>query len=147
MVTKAHVGPGFLLDYRDPDTSQWVHVGQVRDIDGPSETTDEFEITNQDSEGGYKEFVATLQDGGSVSFDVVADGGDEGQQALADLKHARTTVDWRIQMPEDSDEIVYGLFFPGFINQFGNSFPLAGAWVRSCQIRVVGPVVQDVISS
>ena len=148
MTTHAHVGPGFLLDYEDPETpASWIHVGQVRDIDGPSETTEEFDITNQDSTGGFRELVATLQDGGTVSFDVVGSGGDEGQIDLAELKHDRLTVNWRIQFPEDTDGIVYVLYFAGFINQLGNSFTLAGAWMRATQIRVTGPVSLDVYSS
>jgi hypothetical protein len=148
LVTTAVVGPGFLLDYENPDTpGDWIHVGQVRDIDGPSESTEEFDITNQDSEGGFRELVATLQDGGTVSFDVVGNPDDTGQQGFVALKHARTTVNWRIQHPENADGEVWGQFFPGFVNQLGNARTLAGAWIRNCQIRVVGPVVEDIISS
>lgn len=148
MPSTAVVGPGFSLDYEDPETpGSWTHVGQAQAIDGPSETTDEIEITNQDSEGGFKEFVATLQDGGTVSFPVVGNPADEGQDALATLKHDRTTVRWRIEFPEDADGVVYGLFFRGFVNQLGNAFAVAGFWARQTGIRVTGPVVKDIISS
>jgi predicted secreted protein len=148
MASTAIVGPGFSLDYEDPDNpGDWIHVGQAQAISGPSESTDEIEITNQDSEGGFKEFVATLQDGGTVTFPVVGAPGDQGQDDLAALKHDRETVRWRIQFPEDENGVVYGLFFNGFVNQLGNEFPTAGFWARQTGIRVSGPVVKDVISS
>ncbi len=148
MVTHAHIGPGFLLDYENPDTpADWVHVGQVTTMDGPGEATDEFEVTNQDSEGAFREFVPTLQDGGNVTFDVIGNISDEGQTALAELKHDRAVLNWRILFPEDSDGIVGVVYFTGFLNNLGNTFPLDGAWTRSTSIRVTGPVTYDIYSS
>lgn len=137
MVSQAVVGPGFLLDYFDSVTADWIHVGEVRDIDGPGDTTDEFEVTNQDSTGGYKEFVPTLQDGGTLTADMNLIPGDAGQAALTDLKHDRTITDWRVRVPSDPVTAVY---FEGFLNDLSYAFPLNGAATRSLGIRVTGPV-------
>lgn len=137
MASAAIVGPGFLIDYLDPDTSDWIHVGEVKDIEGPGDTTDEFEVTNQDSTGAYKEFVPTLQDGGTLTAEMHLIPGDTGQQGIADLKHDRAIVPWRVRVPSTPVTAVY---FEGYINNMGYSFPLAGAAMRNFGIRVTGPV-------
>lgn len=143
-VSQAIAGPGFLLDYEDPDDiSNWIHVGEVLDINGPSETTAEHDVTNQDSEGGFAEFIAGLQDGGTVTFDVNLVPGNVGQQAFAALKHARTIVDWRIQLADTG----YYEHFRGFINNLGKTFPFNGVMRTSCGIRVSGPVTETTDAS
>jgi predicted secreted protein len=134
--SQATAGPGFLLDYEKPSDGSWVHVGEVKDINGPDESTDEVDVTNQDSTGGFKEFIATLQDGGNVTFDTNLVPGDTGQQALFGLKHARTIVPWRIQEGDTG----YYTHFKGFVNKLGRAFPVGGVMTVSCGIRVSGPV-------
>lgn len=135
--SQATPGPGFLLDY--DAGSGWIHVGEVKDINGPTESTDEVDVTNQDSTGAFKEFIATLQDGGTVTFDMHLIPDDPGQVDLIDLKHARTIVDWRIVMADTG----FNKLFSGFINTFNHSFPVAGVMTGSMGIRVSGPVDQE----
>jgi len=125
--SQAIVGPGFLIDYFDSGTD-WVHVGEVKSITGPTETTDETDVTNQDSTGAFKEFKATLQDGGTVTADMHLLPGDAGQADLSDLKHARTIVPWRVRIPSTPESAIY---FDGFINNLGFTFPLDAAAMRS----------------
>ena len=135
--SEAIAGPGALLDYEDPTTpGTWIHVGEVKDINGPTESTDEVEVTNQDSVGGFKEFRATLQDGGTVTFDTNFVPGNTGQQNLNALKHARTIVPWRIMIADSG----YATYFSGFINNLGRAYPFGGVFTRSVGIRVSGPV-------
>lgn len=146
-MTTAIVG-GFLLSYESDTPGTWVHVTQIGDMNGPSEVTEEVDITNQDSDGGFKEIAPTLQDGGTITFDLIGNPADAGQVAFAAIKHARTVKAWKIVFPEDADGVVYGIFFDGFINALGNTFPAwKDVWRRSSGIRVTGPIVQDIISS
>lgn len=137
MATTAYAGPGFLLDFEDPDVANsFIHVLQCRDIDGPSETTDIFDVTNQDSSGGFKEYVATLQDGGEVKVEIIANPADSTQRAVLDLKHNRVNTRWRVR------ELTTGwvVVFPAIVTGWGYKFPYAGAETRSLTLRVVGPV-------
>lgn len=138
--TVAFAGPGFLLDYEDPDVpGSFIHVLQCRDIDGPNETTDVIDITNQDSEGGFKEFLPTLQDGGTVTVEVVGDPAQATQRDVADLKHNRVRTRWRIRYPEDSGS-TWVTVFPAIVTGWGFRYPYAGLFTRNLTLRVVGPI-------
>lgn len=137
--SEATAGPGFLLDFEEPlIPGTWTHVAEILDINGPDESTDEVEVTNQDSTENWKEFLATMQDGGNVTFDLNLVPGNAGQTALADLKHNRTTVNWRIRMADTG----YGTYFAGFVNKLGRVFPVQGKMTRAAGIRVSGAVTE-----
>jgi predicted secreted protein len=133
MASAAKAGPGFLLDVFWEDA--WAHIGEVQGITGPSETTDTEEVTNQDSEGGYKEYLATLQDGGDVTFPMNLVPDDPGQILLTTIKHARATVPWRIQLVDTG----FWAHFEGLITALGRTFPM-GVMKRNVTIKVSGPV-------
>lgn len=138
MTTTAYAGPGFLLDYEDPDVpGTFIHVLQCRDIDGPTETTDIIETTNQDSEGGFKEFLPTLQDGGTVTVEVVGNPAEATQRDVADLKHNRVRTRWRVRYPGDVEWVIV---FPAIVTGWGYKYPFAGLFTRSLTLRVVGPI-------
>lgn len=132
--SQAKAGPGFLIDYFDG--SGWVHVGEVQDIDLSGDTTNTDDVTNQDSDSGYMEFLGTLQDGGSVTFPMNLVAADAGQIALQTLKQARTVVPWRIQMVDTG----WWTHFRGLITNLGRTFPLNKAMKRNVTIKVSGPV-------
>lgn len=138
-VSEAVTGPGSYLEYENPASAgTWVRVGEVKDINGPTETTDEVDVTNQDSLGGFKETRATLQDGGTVTFDCNTIPGNAAQAALDTFKHAKTILSWRIRLTMTTP--VHAVYFDGFINNLGRSFPISGVLTRSVGIRVSGPV-------
>ena len=64
---------GSKLYRKNPSTLLYEAVPQATVLNAPSITQDFDEITNHDSSGGFKEFAATLRDGGSLSFEVIWD--------------------------------------------------------------------------
>ena len=46
----------------------WVKIAEITKISGPGMTKETIEVTSLDSTGGYKEFIAGMRDGGSVSL-------------------------------------------------------------------------------
>lgn len=138
MTTTAYAGPGFLLDYEDPDVpGLFIHVLQCRDIDGPSETTDFVDITNQDSTGGFKEKTPTLQDGGQLSVEIVGDPGEATQRDVADLKHNKIFTRWRIRYPGDVEWVTV---FGAYVRQWGFKYAYAGIFTRQLGLEISGPV-------
>jgi predicted secreted protein len=46
----------------------WVAISEISAIDGPSKTRETIEVTALDSAGGYREYIPSLREGGSVSL-------------------------------------------------------------------------------
>ena len=135
--SQAIPGPGFLLDYDDPDTpGLWHHVVEVEDITGPGETTDTIDITNQDSDGGYKEYAATLQDGGTVTFPSHLIPSNNEQVTMLTHKHNKTLLYWRIRIANSG----YAAYFNGLITGTALAFPRGGVAGINITIKVSGPV-------
>lgn len=143
MPTNAYAGPGFQLSYEDPDVpGVFIPVAQCRDIDGPEETTEFVDITNQDSSGGFRERAPTLQDGGTVTFDVVGDPGAASQRALADLKHNKIRTRWRVTYPESTqgDDDGWVTLFAAYVSGWKFSYPYGDVFTRTVTLQVDGPV-------
>lgn len=138
MTTTAMVGPGFLIDFEDPDVpNSFIHLVQARDINGPTETTTIVDVTNQDSPDNFTEKRPSLQDGGTVTADLVANPAASSQRAILDLKHTRTRTRWRIVELDTGWVVVFGAYVTGF----GYTFPYQGApATRSLTLTVDGPV-------
>src|SRR6266849_2425710 len=138
MATVAVAGPGFLLDYEDPDVpGTFIHVLQCRDIDGPTESTDFVDITNQDSTGGFKEKIPTLQDGGQVTVEVVGNPDEATQRDVADLKHNKILTRWRIRYPGTVEWVTV---FSAYVRTWGFKYAYAGLFTRQLGLEVTGPV-------
>lgn len=52
------------------ETPVYTAIAEVADLQGPNKSRDTHDVTNFDSEGGYKEFIGGLRDGGEVSIDL-----------------------------------------------------------------------------
>lgn len=142
--SQAIPGPGFLIDYEDNVTPGiWHHVIEVEDITGPSETTDTIDVTNQDSDGGYKEYFATLQDGGQVTFPSHFIPADSAQQAMLTHKHNKDKLNWRIRVGTSG----YAVYFAALITNLGYAFPRGGVAGLNVTLKVTGPVTSTVLVS
>lgn len=49
-------------------TTTWVRISEVLSINGPTKTRETIDVTNLDSTGGYREFIASFRDGGTVQL-------------------------------------------------------------------------------
>jgi predicted secreted protein len=48
--------------------SAWVAIAEVKSISGPSMTRETIDVTNLDSTGGYREFIPSVRDGGTITL-------------------------------------------------------------------------------
>jgi hypothetical protein len=46
----------------------WVAIAEISAIDGPSKTRETIEVTALDSVGGYREYISSLREGGTISL-------------------------------------------------------------------------------
>ena len=90
----------------DDGAGGYTTIAAVRDIDGPSLTTDSVEVTSRDSTNRYREILAGMQDGGEVTFDIVYDPADATHNATAGL----------VFLQKNGTSKTYQVAFPGSIN-------------------------------
>ena len=85
------------------DQEDWLSIGRTRDLSGPSLSTNDIDITSNDSPEHFKEFIAGLIDPGELTFDIVFDPAvathiGTGESLLVYLKD-RLTRHWRLLLP------------------------------------------------
>lgn len=62
----AIAGVGTIIQMWDTGSSAWTALAEVTNINGPGFTRDMIEVTSLDSTGGWKEYLASFKDGGTV---------------------------------------------------------------------------------
>lgn len=68
MSSNAFLGAGTTFSRATTVFGPFVALAEVMNIDGPTMSRDTPEVTNLDSTGGYREFIAGFRDAGTVSL-------------------------------------------------------------------------------
>ncbi len=76
--------------------AEWLRLAGVSNVNGPSATRDTADATSFDNTDGYRDFITTLRDGGTLTFDLLFNK-TQYAQMLADF--------------EDNDVQTYMIFF------------------------------------
>lgn len=145
-MAEEHAALHTILAYGNGEVGEeFTKVAQVKDIDGPGITRDTIDVTNHDSEG--LEFLASLQDGGEVTFDIEFDPADPSHDqttGLMALMEETTRRNWRLISPVlDSGSDYHGLAFAAMVTAFKPKFPVLGSMTASITLKVSGKVTQD----
>lgn len=119
-------------------TEAFTTIGEVKDITGPPQTTDTEEVTNHDSQG-WKEYIATLQDGGDITFDINYTGA-VSQRSLRTDQANKTKRNFQIVLPLETPET---LEFSAYVTSFSYNAPVSGALTASITLKVTGAVTSD----
>ena len=86
-----------------PASRNWLKVGRTRDITGPALSTNDVDVTNNDSEDHFKEYIAGLIEPGETSFDIVLDPSDPthtgASNSLLAWELDRLVRHWRLLLP------------------------------------------------
>lgn len=69
MASQAISGVGAYLQRWDG--SKWARLPEITSIKGPGKKRDTIEVTSLDSLGGYKEFIGSFREGGSLSLSMM----------------------------------------------------------------------------
>ena len=67
MPSNAIAGVGTLFR-RYNGTDAWVNLAEINSITGPNKSRETIDVTSLDSVGGYREFIASFRDGGTVQL-------------------------------------------------------------------------------
>jgi predicted secreted protein len=140
---------GTILAFGDGEESEsFTTVAQVKDITGPNMSRETIDVTNHQSPAGFAEFLASIQDGGEVTFTVEYDPGDathDQDTGLLALMGETTRRNWRLIFPvESSTPGEYeGYEFEAILTGFSPSAPVKGSLTADITLKVAGAVTQD----
>lgn len=127
-------GFGTLLQYKDPITDEWVTVGGTKDLEFPSDETEEIETTSNDSAGAYKSYMpAPLSTLNEVEYEM----NFRATQwiSLSNMKANKTITDWRLVLQNDSQTYMQ---FCAWIKAIGGGIPMEDIVVANITLRPTG---------
>ena len=118
-------------------------VTGVQDISGPDDSYDWFDTTNHDSPNRTEEGLPTIRRTGEVTFPMVLEPADAGQQELlaahdAIVSGTQTPDSFVITYPSGATDT-----FVGYVMRFGRSAPVGGAEAAEITIRPTGAITYN----
>ena len=131
------VGVGF---YRWPDGSTaWEAISEILSLEGPTQSRETIDVTNLDSTGGYREFIGSFRDGGTVTLSM------NFLRANYDLLHADfesdTPGNYKITLPDTANTTIE---FEGLVQEMPLSASVGSQVTANVTIKVTGePLVYD----
>lgn len=122
-------------DGGDPSEA-FTAVAQVRTISGPSMSAETIDVSTHDG-AGYREFVASLLDGGEVTLDIVWDPVAATHTAMHDDLEARALRNVRIVWP-DAGTTTWA--FAGQFTGLSPNAPVDGELSASVTFKLSGAI-------
>jgi len=126
--------------YRWPASSDaWAAISEVLSVEGPTQSRETIDVTSLDSTGGYREFIGSFRDGGTVTLSM------NFIRANYDLLHTDfeddTPGNYKIVLP-DTDHTT--IEFEGLVQEMPLSASVGAQVTANVTIKVTGePIVYD----
>jgi len=134
-------GPGWLLQHSVHGAGVYSTIVEVGDIKGPAQALDTDEVTNQSSPNSYKEFIATVLDGGDVTFPcnyIPGEGTQDAVTGLLSWMQARGLQDWKIIPPGAASS--HTILFSAFVTKWDLGLPTVKHAELAVTLKITGPV-------
>ncbi len=112
-----------------------VAIADVYNIGGPGVTRETVDVTTFDSTGGYREFISSLRDGGTLTFDLLFS--KTGYNAMKGDFESDTPVAYTLELPDEDDTVIG---FDGLVTDFPLNVPLDDKVTISVTIKVTGGI-------
>lgn len=133
--TKLEIGDGAT------PTENFSQIAEVKDISGPAFVVDTVETTSHSSPSAAKEFVATLLDGGDVTFTINYDPAEATQKNAANgliaNMVAKTLKNWKLILTDSANSAIA---FAAYIVEFSPDMMVKGNLTAKLKLRVTGLV-------
>lgn len=138
---------GTILAYGNSETpsEEYTKVAQVKDISGPSMSRETIDVTNHDSPSGFAEFLASIADGGEITFTLEYDPDDASHDqttGLLKLMGETVTRNWRLIFPVEAVTGYHGFQFAALVTGFATNAPVKGSLTADIKLKVAGAVTQ-----
>lgn len=112
-------------------------VAEVRDISGPNFSAQTVAVTHQESPGGFAEKIATILDGGQVTFELGFLPASAGHKAILSDYTSRTKRNYRLQFPDGGSTYWP---FAAIVTGFSPKEPVAGDLTADVTLEITGQV-------
>ncbi len=132
------LGKGTVIGKGDAASPEvFTTIANVGSITGPTTSSELIDVTNQDTSGSYRQYIAGLIDGGEVSFTLNFDPALAGHQAIFTDLEDQSVDNYQITF---SDAATTKCVFPGVVTGAESTAPIDGALQLSVTIKVTGDV-------
>jgi len=136
MPSNAFSGVGTSFKRSDMNSSaSFTAIAEVNSITGPNKTRETIDVTSLDSEGGYREFIASFRDAGTVELEMNFT--RAGYEDLNTDFETETLVDYQIVLPDTGNTT---LDFAGLVVDLGMAVPLDNKVTATVTIKISGQV-------
>jgi predicted secreted protein len=142
--SKAFAGQGAALTMGNGASPEvFTKLAELKSIQRSGAKADQVDVTNMDSIGAYREYLATLLDAGEISFTGNYIPSDATQAALQTTFDARAVVNWKIVLPPAGTYIVsLGTWtFAAFVTAFDFDIPHDKEATISGKLKITGKPV------
>ena len=110
-------------------------IAEINSISGPGMTRDTIDVTNLDSTGGYREFIASFRDAGDITLDMNFT--YAGYLVLKNDFESDTLRFYKIVLPDVAQTIFK---FSGLVTQIPVNIPMDDKVTATCTIKISGSV-------
>ncbi len=115
--------------------TDWLSVGGVTNVSGPGATRETVDTTSFDNEDGYRAFIASLRDSGTLTFDMLFSKA-QYQQLLADFEENGVQRYMLLFAKAQAGAIT----FDGLVTDLPLNIPLDDRVTVSVTIKVTGAI-------
>lgn len=132
MASSGTAGYGAALAYGAALGSETTDIAQITDVNWTGYTSDDVDITNQDSSNGIREFLCGLTDPGNCEWEMVF----KKAELTAAISVLRANKYWKITLSDTST-----IQFYGYWADLGVASPLGDAVkITGCRAKVSGSI-------
>lgn len=115
-------------------------LGEVISIEKTGQKRETDDVTNLDSDSGYRELIGTIKVGGEVNVVYNLVPGNAGQSAASALFESGDRVNWKITYPGTRGSLT----FVGFISEYGNvKLPVDKKAQGGIKVTITGKITEN----
>jgi predicted secreted protein len=101
MTTAAISGVGTKFRRWNSTSGAWEDISEINSITGPDMERETIDVTSLDSTGGYREFIASFRDGGTVELEMNFT--RSGYELMKNDFESDTLQNYEIVIPDDDN--------------------------------------------
>jgi predicted secreted protein len=137
MTSQAVSGIGTIFKRWDDSASVgvWATIAEIISISGPGMSRETIDVTSFDSTGGYREFIGSLRDGGSIELSMIFR--RDTYEIMKDDFEDDTLQNYQILLPDDD---ATALDFEGLITELPMNIAMDDKIMTDISIKISGQI-------
>lgn len=129
------VGVKFRRWNSESSPAEYEALSEINNISGPGMSRETIDVTSLDSEDGYREFIAAIRDGGTITFSMNFT--NAGYKQMKDDFEDDDLQEYQIAIPDADDT---ALEFSGLVTELPLNIEVADKITCDITIKISGKV-------